>query len=132
MCPDRDLPDVRTLSFENTISIGFDMICKANEIEHRQTKPNHPWTNGQMERRNRTIKDATVKRYHYESYNQLRNHLTHFLNAYNFARRSAISRFAQKLEDPFRVFGDIPRTYLRPFFKNFNLCVLLLPVLARV
>ncbi len=25
----------------------FDMICEANNIEHRLTKPNHPWTNGQ-------------------------------------------------------------------------------------
>ncbi|SEQ72417.1 Integrase core domain-containing protein [Loktanella sp. DSM 29012] len=49
----------------------FDMICEANEIEHRLTKPNHPWTNGQVERMNRTIKDATVKRYHYDSYDQL-------------------------------------------------------------
>ncbi len=24
----------------------FDMICEANGIEHRLTKPNHPWTNG--------------------------------------------------------------------------------------
>jgi hypothetical protein len=44
----------------------FDMICEANGIEHRLTKPNHPWTNGQVERMNRTIKDATVKRFHYE------------------------------------------------------------------
>ena len=42
----------------------FDMICKANGIERRLTKPNHPWTNGQVERMNRTVKDATVKRYH--------------------------------------------------------------------
>jgi transposase InsO family protein len=28
----------------------FDMICKANGIEHRLTKPNHPSTNGQVER----------------------------------------------------------------------------------
>ncbi|MGA0542597.1 IS481 family transposase [Neotabrizicola sp. VNH66] len=61
----------------------FDMICEANGIEHRLTKPNHPWTNGQVERRNRTIKDATVKRFHYDSHNQLRSHLA----AYNFARR---------------------------------------------
>lgn len=32
----------------------FDMICEANGIEHRLTKPNHPWTNGQVERMNRT------------------------------------------------------------------------------
>lgn len=30
----------------------FDMIGQANGIEHRLTKPNHPWTNGQVERMN--------------------------------------------------------------------------------
>ena len=30
----------------------FDMICEANGIEHRLTEPNHPWTNGQVERMN--------------------------------------------------------------------------------
>ena len=65
----------------------FDMICAANEIEHRLTQPNHPWTNGQVERTDRTIKDATVKRCHYDSHDQLRNHLSDFLNAYNYARR---------------------------------------------
>ena len=42
----------------------FDLICEANGIDHRLTKPNHPWTNGQVKRMNRTIKDVTVKRYH--------------------------------------------------------------------
>lgn len=36
---------------------------------------------------NRTIKDATVKRYFYDTHNQLKTHLTDFLRAYNFARR---------------------------------------------
>ncbi len=74
----------------NTLSsrqMRFDMICEANEIEHRLTKPNHPRTNGQVERMNRTIKDATVKRFHYESHDQLRAHLADFMAAYNFARR---------------------------------------------
>lgn len=36
---------------------------------------------------NRTIKDATVKRfYYYESHDQLRPHLTDFVAAYNLAR----------------------------------------------
>lgn len=65
----------------------FDMICEANDIEHRLTKPNHPWTNGQVERMNRTIKDATVKRFHYDSHDELRTHLADFMAAYNFARR---------------------------------------------
>ncbi len=40
-----------------------------------------------VERMNRTIKDATVKRYHYESHDQLRQHLGDFVAAYNFGRR---------------------------------------------
>jgi Integrase core domain len=43
--------------------------------------------NGKLERMNRTIKDATVKRYHYESHDQLVRHLADFVAAYNFARR---------------------------------------------
>ncbi len=70
-----------------SMPMRFDMICEANGIEHRLTKPNHPWTNGQVERMNRTIKDATVKCYHYDSYDQLRMHLGDFLDANNYARR---------------------------------------------
>jgi len=65
----------------------FDMRCQENGIEHRLTKVRHPWTNGQVERMNRTIKDATVKRYHYDDHEQLRSHLSDFINAYNYARR---------------------------------------------
>ena len=65
----------------------FDQICRENDIEHRLTKPNHPWTNGQVERMNRTLKEATVKRYHYDSHDQLRKHLQLFVEAYNYARR---------------------------------------------
>ena len=36
---------------------------------------------------NCTIKDATVKRLHYDSHVQLRTDLADFLAAYNFARR---------------------------------------------
>jgi transposase InsO family protein len=54
-------------------STRFDLICEANGIAHRLTKPNHPWTNGQVERMNPTIKDATAKRYHCERHDQLRS-----------------------------------------------------------
>ena len=36
---------------------------------------------------NRTLKDATVRRYHYGSHDELRHHLQLFLDAYNYARR---------------------------------------------
>ena len=65
----------------------FALRCREHGIEHRFTKINHPWTNGQVERMNRTIKDATVKRYHYDDHDQLRRHLADFVAAYNFARR---------------------------------------------
>jgi len=65
----------------------FEMRCQENGIEHRFTKINHPWTNGQVERMNRTIKEATVKRYHYDSHEQLSQHLQDFVSAYNFGRR---------------------------------------------
>ena len=65
----------------------FLRACKHHGIEHRLTKPSHPWTNGQVERMNRTLKEATVQRYHYENHEHLRQHLANFLAAYNFARR---------------------------------------------
>jgi transposase-like protein len=65
----------------------FDKVCKEHEIEHRLTKPAHPWTNGQVERMNKTIKEATVKRYYYSFQDQLREHMKTFINAYNFAKR---------------------------------------------
>ena len=78
----------------------INIVLTDNGIEHRLTKIKHPlsantsirlpgdaWTNGQVERMNRTIKEATVKRYHYEDHDQLRTHLIDFINAYNYARR---------------------------------------------
>lgn len=65
----------------------FDRVCDENGIEHRLTKVKHPWTNGQVERMNRTIKEATVKRFHYDHHDQLRSHLADFVAAYNFGRR---------------------------------------------
>jgi transposase InsO family protein len=66
---------------------AFEYACADLDIEHRLTKPRHPWTNGQVERMNRTIKDATVKRFYYASHDQLRQHLADFVAAYNFGRR---------------------------------------------
>jgi transposase InsO family protein len=66
---------------------AFEYACALEGVDHRLTKPKHPWTNGQVERMNRTIKDATVKRFHYETHDQLKTHLRDFVAAYNFARR---------------------------------------------
>jgi transposase-like protein len=66
---------------------AFELACARADIDHRTTKPKHPWTNGQVERMNRTLKEATVQRYHYDSHDQLQRHLADFVAAYNFGRR---------------------------------------------
>jgi transposase InsO family protein len=66
---------------------AFEYACALLDIDHRLTRPAHPWTNGQVERMNRTIKKATVRRFHYETHQDLERHLADFVNAYNFAKR---------------------------------------------
>jgi transposase InsO family protein len=70
----------------DTMVHPFNRVCREHGIEHRLTKPYHPWTNGQAERINRTVKDATVKAFHYETRESLDAHLQAFLTAYNFAK----------------------------------------------
>jgi transposase InsO family protein len=82
-----DLPKNRQGPTARFRGHAFDRVCLLAGIEHRLTKPNHPWTNGQVERMNRTIKEATVYRYYYDTHQQLRAHLDDFIAAYNFARR---------------------------------------------
>jgi transposase-like protein len=65
----------------------FVRVCQAFGLDHRLTKTNHPWTNGQVERMNRTLKEATVKKYYYQTHLHLKEHLQAFLMAYNFAKR---------------------------------------------
>ncbi len=62
-------------------------IHKILTDKHRKTKVKHPWTNGQVERINRTLKDATVNTFYYASGEQLKKHLHDYLMAYNFAKR---------------------------------------------
>lgn len=54
--------------------------------------------NGQVERMNRTIKNATVKRFNLGDHEQLRWHPSGFNAAYNFGRR------IQKGSDTLRVY----------------------------
>ena len=82
-----DLPRHRSGPTARWRTHMFDLMCRQHGIEHRLTKPHHPWTNGQVERMNRTLKEATVQRYHYASHDQLKAHLATFLMAYNFAKR---------------------------------------------
>src|SRR3546814_9458992 len=56
------------------------------------------WTNVQAERMVRTIKEATVKSFHYTSINELRRHVRDWLVAYNFAKQLKALRFKTPYE----------------------------------
>src|SRR6266850_4664356 len=71
----------------DALSHSFERVCREQGISPRLTKVNHPWTNGQGERMNRTLKEATVKKYSDQTHQHLREHLQAFLMAYNFAKR---------------------------------------------
>ena len=75
------------ISGSHQLALCKHEVCLEHGIEHRLTKVKHPWTNGQVERMNRTIKGATVGRYHYGSHDELKKHLHAFLMAYNLASR---------------------------------------------
>lgn len=90
---------------------AFEYACAQNDIDHRLTKPKHPWTNGQVERMNRTLKDATVRRYYYETHDQLRTHLGDFVHAYNFAKRLKALRGLTPYEFVCRTWTKEPRRF---------------------
>ena len=57
----------------------FGRVCNENGIVHKLTKPYHPWTNGQAERMDRTIKKATIKAFHCPNLESLQAHVLIFV-----------------------------------------------------
>jgi transposase-like protein len=81
-----DLPKYRDGPTATWMGHIFDRVCREHGIKHRLTKPYHPWTNGQAERMNRTVKDATIKVFHYPDLESLKAHILAFVTAYNFGK----------------------------------------------
>ena len=68
-------------------------------IKHRLTKVYDSWTNGQVERMNRTIKEATINAFRYPDSAVLKAYVLAFMMAYNFARHLKALRWCT----PFKV-----------------------------
>lgn len=62
---------------------------------------------------NRTIKDATVRRFYYESHDQLRRHLADFVSAYNFGRRLKTLKGLTPYEFIGKAWADQPGRFTR-------------------
>ena len=91
---------------------SFDLACAELDIDHRLTRPNHPWTNGQVERMNRTLKEATVRRYYYSNHDALRQHLETFVAAYNYAKRLKALRGLTPYEHIVKCWTDEPNRFI--------------------
>lgn len=100
----------------------FDRVCGEHSIEHRLTKVSHPWTNGQVERMNRTLKEATVKRFYYDTHDQLKQHLAAFVNAYNFAKRLKTLKGLTPYEFIIKVWKSEPERFnINPYHHKLGL-----------
>ena len=92
----------------------FGAVCAEKGIEHRLTKPYYSWTNGQAERIVRTIKDATIRAFHYATIDDLRRHTHNWLLAYNHAKQLKALRFRTSLEALERIRAQKPELFIRP------------------
>jgi transposase-like protein len=79
--PFADLPKNRSGPTARLRGHMFDRVCR-----------------GQAERMNRTIKDATVKAFHYENLESLKAHVLAFVAAYNFAKHLKALRWRTPFE----------------------------------
>jgi hypothetical protein len=93
-----DLPKYRDGPTARWMGHIFDRVCREHGIEHRLTKPYHLWTNGQAERMNRIVKDATIKAFHYPGLEALEAHVLAFVRAYNFAKHLTPLRWRPPFE----------------------------------
>lgn len=60
---------------------------------------------------NRTIKEATVRRFHYDSHQQLEAHLADFVSAYNFARRLKTLRGSHPTNSSAKIWTKEPKRF---------------------
>ena len=89
----------------------FDSVCKSNGIKHKLTQFKHPWTNGQVERFNRTFKDNTIKKYYYKDISELCKHLEDFMLVYNFSKKLKALKYKTPFEFMVQKYQEFPKLF---------------------
>ena len=84
----------------------FNKICFANNIVHKTTQFRHPWTNGQVEIMNKQIKENTTRKYFYDNFNQLSDHLNQYMIAYNFSKQLKSLKFMTPYQKCVDIFNE--------------------------
>ncbi|MBL0702397.1 MAG: transposase [Sulfurospirillum sp.] len=92
------------------------------QFSYRLTQFRHPWTNGLVERINRTIKEATVKIYFYETLKELKEHLMIWLLMYNFEKKLKSLEYESPYDIIIKEFDIKPSNfYINPTHKKVGL-----------
>ncbi len=91
----------------------FAQLCQQHNLEHRQTKPYPPKTNGMVERTNGLIKQGTTKQHTYQNAEQMKQDLQHWLVHYNFYRRHRRIGRITPYEAVCRWYDKQPELFLR-------------------
>ena len=91
------------------VTIMFDQHCRQHGIQHRLTTIRHPWSNGQVERIDRPVEEATVKRCHDDSHDDpLSAHLCACVHANDDARRPKTRRGLTPYDDLWTIHATEP------------------------
>lgn len=89
----------------------FDAVCEKHGIVHKLTKFKHPWTNGQVEIFNKTLKDATVKQFHYDNITQLKQHLMAYMMVHNFQKKLKALHFIAPYDFLLQTYQNQPQLF---------------------
>ena len=94
---------------------AVDVLCAAHGIEHRLTRPRHPWTNGMAERANRRLGEALASkekisansgRNCFASHAERNKFIANFVYNYNHTRLKCIGH-----KTPTQLMHDLAKVY---------------------
>ena len=91
----------------------FDLICEWLEIEHKTTKPYHPWTNGQAEIMVRIVKNHTTKVHHYQNVSEAIKDIKRFQDTWNYYKKLKVLQGKTPYEVCCEWFKKKPEIFLR-------------------